>query len=75
MTLGLLNQIMKENSIPDDAELMSDSGRGCSETPMNGIFYNEDINTIVFTQTGDKYDEYHDQKNWRWLHGITTKNT
>lgn len=75
MTLRLLNQIMKDNSIPDDAELMSDSGWEDSETPMNGIFYNEDTNTIVFTQTGDKYDEYNGRKNWRCLHGITMKNT
>ncbi len=75
MTLGLLNQIMKENSIPDDAELMSDSGWGNSETPMNGIFYNEDTNTIVFTQTGDKYDEYHRHIHCRCLHGVTTENT
>ena len=60
MTLGLLEQIVKENNIPNDAKLMSDSGWECDATNMDGIFYNKGTNTLVFTQgvyDGDYYDK------------------
>lgn len=70
MTVGALNEILKKNNIPEDAELMSDSGWECFATKMNGIYYNEDTNTIVFTQEGNEYDDYYDRKEWKRLFGI-----
>lgn len=50
MTMELLEQILKDNNIPKDVHLMSDSGWECDPTEMDGIFYNRQSNTIVFTQ-------------------------
>lgn len=40
MTFELLTEIIKENNIPSNVELLSDSGWECSETGMNGVYYN-----------------------------------
>lgn len=53
---------------------MSDSGWECFATKMNGIYYNEDTNTIVFTQEGNEYDDYYDRKEWKRLFGIDIEN-
>ena len=70
MTVSALNEILKENNIPEDVELMSDSGWECGATKMNGIYYNEDAKIIVFTQSGSRYDHYYDQKDWKQLFGV-----
>ena len=41
MTAGELINIFKQNNIPNDAILMSDSGWECSATDMDGVYYNK----------------------------------
>lgn len=37
---------------------------------MDGIYYNQSINEIVFTQEGSKYDyQYHESNDWQKLYG------
>ena len=68
MTFELLDKIIKENNIPKSVTLLSDSGWECSETDMNGIYYNSDDNVIIFTQKGDSFEKYYDNKKWTLLH-------
>lgn len=63
MTFGKLKEILEKNNIPDNAILMSDSGWECDATDMNGIYYNQEKNIVVFTQ-GD--DEYNPQNHRPW---------
>ena len=55
MTFKFLQKLIKDNNIPEDVKLLSDSGWECFETEMNGVWYSEKDNTIVFTQ-GTDYD-------------------
>lgn len=66
MTFAKLQQIIKENNIPEDVTLTSDSGWECFATDMNGVYYSHELNEIVFTQHGDKYDSYFGK--WQLLH-------
>lgn len=50
MTVGELINIFRQNNIPNDATLMSDSGWECCATDMDGVYYNKLENTVVFTQ-------------------------
>lgn len=50
MKFEKLQKIIEENQIPNDVELLSDSGWECCATNMDAIFYNPTSNTIVFTQ-------------------------
>ena len=69
MTVGKLAQILKENNIPEDAVMLSDSGWECCETDMDGVYYNEETNKLVFTPFGDKYDHrYYNVSPWRLLY-------
>ncbi len=71
MTVGKFAQIIKENNIPEDAVMLSDSGWECFSTDMDGVYYNKETNEIVFTQEGDKYDhEYYDKPEWKLLHSM-----
>ena len=66
MTFDILQKIIKENNIPSNVHLTSDSGWECDATEMNGVYYNEAENEIVFTQNGNKYDHpYHDSEEWK----------
>ena len=67
MTFAKLQQIIKENNIPEDVTLTSDSGWEGGPTDMNGVYYSAELNEIVFTQCGDKYDGYFGK--WQLLHG------
>lgn len=73
MTFEKLKQIIEKNNIPEDVTLMSDSGWECCATKMDGVYYNECENVMVFTQTGDKYEIYHQnpllKQLWKQLHG------
>lgn len=69
MTFGRLCEIIKDNGIPDDVHLTSDSGWECEATEMDGIFYNEEKNEIVFTQ-GEFDSEYEELKEWQRLAGV-----
>ena len=68
MTLDVLYQIIDENNIPEDVHLMSDSGWECAPTEMNGIFYNQKSNTIVFTQGECSEREYEQLDEWEVLY-------
>lgn len=70
MTIELLNKILKDNNIPEDVILMSDSGWECGPTSMNGIFYNEEEKIIIFRQSCSKYDAYHQKKGWKCLNKL-----
>ena len=59
MTFEKLSKIIKDNNIPDDVHLMSDSGWECCATEMDGVYYNESKNEIVFTQ-GFDFEDYED---------------
>lgn len=67
MTFKRLEELIIKNNIPKDVKLMSDSGWECCETEMNGVYYNQNDNCIIFTQTCDKYCEYEKLKNWKRL--------
>lgn len=56
MTLGKMLDILNRNNVPKTAILMSNSGWECSATHMDGIYYNRDLNTVIFTQ-GDEYEK------------------
>lgn len=69
MTVGKFAQIIKENNIPEDAVMLSDSGWECSATDMDGIYYNKETNELVFTQCGDKYEHhYYNKPEWKLLY-------
>lgn len=55
MTLGKMLDILQENNVPKSANLMSNSGWGCDATNMDGIYYNENLNTVIFTR-GSRYE-------------------
>lgn len=61
MTVGEFATLVKEHNIPEDVTLESDSGWECSETDMDGVYYNEAEKRIIFTQNGDEHDSR------RWL--------
>ena len=69
MTFELLGKIVEENNIPKNVKLMSDSGWECWETKMDGIFYNKEKNTLMFTQEGDKFDGYLEKDGWVCVYG------
>lgn len=69
MTIGEFKKIIIKNNIPEDVTMLSDSGWECSETDMDGVWYNEEEKTIVFTQNGDEYErDYFGKSEWRLLH-------
>ena len=67
MTLDILNKVIKENNIPKDVHLLSDSGCECGPTEMDGFFYHRGSNTIVFTQRGTN-SEYEKSGEWEILY-------
>jgi len=69
MTFAILKKIIEKYNIPEDVELLSDSGWECSATVMDGVWYNAKLNVIEFTQDGKhiyssvmSYDEPHDRR-------------
>ncbi len=73
MTVGKLAQILKEHNIPEDTVMLSDSGWECSATDMDGVYYNEERQEIVFTQSGDKYEYYYSKSEWKLLYSKEKK--
>lgn len=63
MTIAKLKRILKENNIPEDATLMSDSGWECCASDMDGIYYRAEDNTVVFTQDYDN-SYYNNNPDW-----------
>lgn len=68
MTFELLNKLIEENDIPKDVHLQSDSGWECDETEMDGVWYNRETNTMIFTQYGDEFDDYMDKIGWELIY-------
>lgn len=71
MTFDILQKIIEKHNIPKNVHLTSDSGWECNATEMDGIYYNQSINEIVFTQEGSEYDNppYYESDNWKRLYG------
>lgn len=67
MTFEKLNELIQTHHIPSDVTLMSDSGWECDATHMDGVYYNEEENVIVFTQYAHSTDRYFDDAKWRIL--------
>ena len=59
MTIEKLIRILRENDIPEDAILRSDSGWECWESDMDGVYYCAKTNIVIFTQDYDvrKYND------------------
>lgn len=64
MTFEKLKELIEKHNIPSNVKLLSDSGWECYETEMNGVFYNEKENHIVFTQEFHLGDEYLENKDY-----------
>lgn len=67
MTVEIFKRILKENNIPNNVCLMSDSGWECDATEMDGLYYHRKTNTIVFTQGCGK-TEYEHSREWEILY-------
>ena len=50
MTFEKLAELIDKNNIPKNVALESDSGWECGPTGMDGVYYNQTKNMIVFTQ-------------------------
>ena len=55
MTIEKLEEIMTKHNIPKNVKIMSDSGWECDPTDMDGVWYNKNLNLIIFTQHYYKY--------------------
>jgi len=55
MTIEKLEEIMAKHNIPKNVKIMSDSGWECDPTDMNGVWYNSELNLIIFTQDYNKF--------------------
>ena len=69
MTFDTLQKIIDKNHIPPNVHLTSDSGWECDATEMNGLYYNENKNEIVFTQSISKYDHNYNSNEWKKIYG------
>ena len=50
MTFEKLTELIEKNNIPENVKLESDSGWEYGRTDMDGVYYNQTKNLIVFTQ-------------------------
>lgn len=57
MTYEELTNIIKKNNIPKNVKLMSDSGWECCETDMDGVYYDNISNILIFKQDISQYDK------------------
>lgn len=67
MTFNKLQKLIKQYNIKDDVKLMSDSGWEVDETEMNGVYYNENLNIIIFTQSFKHTSVYNYNENKNWI--------
>jgi hypothetical protein len=68
MTFKDLCKIIKDNNIPNNVILRSDSGWEANDTEMNGVWYNKNRNTIVFTQDNTmSYSTRKEAEDWKCL--------
>ena len=73
MTFQELNKLVKDNNIPYDVKLLSDSGWECDATDMDGVYYNSESNIIVFTQYASKFDCYQKDNKWKMIYSNDSK--
>lgn len=66
MTFEKLKELIEKHNIPSNVKLLSDSGWECDATEMDGVFYNEEENHIIFTQDYDE-DKYRFNRKYRIL--------
>lgn len=73
MTFAELSKLISDNNIPEDVVLMSDSGWECGATDMDGVYYNDFLNMIIFSQDThlsyivDRYCLHPEEYLWRPL--------
>jgi len=67
MTFEKLQELIEKHNIPSNVKLLSDSGWECNETDMNGVFYNEKENHIIFTQEFEYSYQYLENKDYKEL--------
>lgn len=67
MTFSKLQKIIENNNIPTDVELKSDSGWECGPTDMDGVYYNQSLNEITFTQGETGHYRYDTDEKWKRL--------
>ena len=67
MTFEKLKELIEKHRIPSNVKLLSDSGWECNETEMNGVFYNEVENHIIFTQEFEYSYQYLENKDYQIL--------
>lgn len=70
MTFKKLKELIEKYKIPSNVKLLSDSGWEVDETEMDGVFYNEKENHIVFTQDLEYSGDYSRNKNYIMLEEI-----
>ena len=73
MTFNELEDIITRNNIPKNVRLLSDSGWECGETEMDGVYYDETENTLIFTQEINQYDDYFNEI--KCVGGVFSNNT
>lgn len=59
MTYEELTNIIERNNIPKNVKLKSDSGWECCETDMDGVYYDDMSNTLIFKQDIRHTDKYY----------------
>lgn len=69
MTFEKLNKLFVKNNIPKNVKLMGDSGWECDATDMDGVWYNKQLNIVVFTQNYSKFGNYANDENWECIYG------
>lgn len=69
MTVEVLLSLMEKHNIPKNVTIKSDSGWECNETEMDGIYYNRELNTMIFTQEGTVTDTWFDEPGWKLIYG------
>ena len=67
MTFEKLKELIEKYNIPSNVKLLSDSGWECDETEMDGVFYNEEENHIIFTQEFSEYEKYSNRIDYKEL--------
>lgn len=54
ITFKQLSQYIKENNIPENVKLLSDSGWECGETGIRAVYYNEFENVLFLYQDKER---------------------
>lgn len=67
MTFEKLQALIEKHNIPKNVKLWSDSGWECNPTDMDGVYYNEKENHIIFTQSFSEYETYENDKDYKEL--------